>query len=94
MKTKFLGNYLQLQKCVLDTRLAGKWHKLRSGHKQFRSYHGGILNWWQSTGTITFQGGELAATELEQGFTKIASAQKLLHSKDARTPQEATEEID
>jgi len=94
MKPKFLGNYSDLKRCVLRTRLDGNWRELENNHKQFRTYGDGILNWWQSTGTIQFQGEKSAATELERTFIKIASANGLLHSKHSTALQDPTEEID
>jgi hypothetical protein len=93
MKIRFLGNYSELKRCVLCTRLDGKW-RLENNHKQFRTHDNGILNWWQSTGTLQFQGGQLAALRLEQAFTKIASAKALLHSEDTKVLTDSTEEID
>jgi hypothetical protein len=97
MQLKFCGNYAKLQKCVSRTRLGGKWRELKNNHKQFRTYDNGILNWWESRGTITFQGEESAAIELERSFTKIASAKGLLHSKHSKqtmTFQDSTKEAD
>jgi hypothetical protein len=81
MKIRFLGNYSKLKRCVLRTRLDGMWRELKNNHKQFRTYDNGILNWWQSTGTLQFQGEKTSAVKLERAFTKIASANGLLHSK-------------
>jgi len=66
-----------MQKYVSRTGLAGKWRDLKYGQKQYRTDKGGVLNWWETTGTITFQGLKTAAKEeLEQAF--IASAKKRL----------------
>jgi hypothetical protein len=62
MKLHFLGTYAELQDEVLLTGIAGEWRDL-GDHKQFRADTGAVLNWWQSTGTISFQG--LAAEEFE-----------------------------
>ena len=94
MTIRFLGNYTKLQKCVLRTRLDGKWRELKAAHKQFRTHHDGVLNWWQSTGTITFQGEKSAAIELERAFTKIASAKGLLHSKHTTAFRDSNGEVD
>ena len=79
MQLKFRGNYAKLLKCVVRTRLDGKWRKLKNGQKQFRSEDGGYLNWWEKTGTITFQGSNLeAGEELSQAFIAVASRRKRL----------------
>jgi hypothetical protein len=94
MKIRFLGNYSELKKCILRTRLGGEWREFKNDHKQFRTCDHGIINWWQSTGTVQFQGGKLAALRLEQAFTKIASAEALLHSEDTEAIADSKEEID
>jgi hypothetical protein len=76
-KLKFRGGYEKLQECVSRTGLRGKWRDLKYGQKQYRTARGGVLNWWQTTGTITFQGLKAMAREkLEEAF--IASAKKYL----------------
>jgi hypothetical protein len=64
MKMTFSGTYEELQDDVKLTGIYGEWRDLGK-HKQFRSDTGAILNWWQSTGAITFQGTGLAAEEFE-----------------------------
>jgi hypothetical protein len=77
MKLKFSGSYAKLRKYVSRIELSGTWRNLKHGRKQFRTDEGGILNWWETTGTITFQGLETAVREeLEQAF--VASAKKRL----------------
>jgi hypothetical protein len=64
VKLKFSGAYAKLQDEVKLTGIYGKWRDL-GNHKQFRDDSGAILNWSQSTGTISFQGPGLAAAEFE-----------------------------
>jgi hypothetical protein len=79
MQLKFVGNYAKLQRCVSRTRLDGEWRVLKCGQKQYRTDHGGFLNWWETTGTITFQGSNLEAKEeLTQAFIAVASAKRRL----------------
>jgi hypothetical protein len=79
MTLRFCGNYTKLQKCVSRTRLDGEWRELKYGQKQFRTDDGGYLNWWEGTGTITFQGSNLAARgELAEAFIAVASPKKRL----------------
>ncbi|GJE31269.1 hypothetical protein [Methylobacterium oxalidis] len=57
MKMKFHGSYPHLQKCVYACNTFGDWYWLSVGRLfQFRSIDGEILNWWPSTGTVSFQG--------------------------------------
>jgi hypothetical protein len=79
MQLKFLGTYAKLQGCMSRTRLDGKWRELKYGQKQYRTDDGGYLNWWEGTGTITFQGHNSAAREeLTEAFIAVASAKKRL----------------
>jgi hypothetical protein len=53
---------------------------LQNGRKQYRTDDGGVLNWWETTGTISFQGADQKARqELERAF--IAAAKKRLFGK-------------
>jgi hypothetical protein len=79
MALAFSGNYSKLKKTVARTGLPGKWRELKYGQKQYRTNDGGYLNWWEGTGTITFQGHNLAAKEeLTQAFIAVASARRRL----------------
>jgi hypothetical protein len=79
MQLKSLGSYAKLQGRVSRTRLDGKWRELKYGQKQFRTDDGGYLNWWEKTGTVTFQGHNLPAREgLAQAFKAVASAKRRL----------------
>jgi hypothetical protein len=74
MSLKFRGDYRTLKKIVRRTGLDGFWRKLKYGQKQYRIDDGGYLNWWEKTGTITFQGHDVAAREeLKQAFIGVAS---------------------
>ena len=77
MALKFIGGYGKLKTRLSRTGLGGKWRALEYGQKQYRTVDGGILNWWETTGTISFQGSNRTAREeLEWAF--IASAKKHL----------------
>jgi hypothetical protein len=77
MSLKFRGSYRKLKKAVTRTGLSGSWRELKSGQKQYRTADGAVLNWWKTTGTISFQGVKTAAKdELAKAFT--ASAKKRL----------------
>ena len=60
----FSGTYAELQDEVSLTGIRGEWRD-SGDHKNFRADSGAILDWEQSTATITFQGPELAAAEFE-----------------------------
>ena len=95
MQLKFLGNYAKLRKCVSRTRLDGEWRELKFGHKQYRTDDGGYLNWWKTTGTLTFQGhNSTAKQKLIQSFTKIASKQGFLQTKPTKDLRDSNEEVD
>jgi hypothetical protein len=79
MGLKFIGNHSKLQKCVSRTRLDGEWRMLENSHMQYRTDDGGYLNWWETTGTITFQGSNLEAKEeLTRAFIAATSARRRL----------------
>ena len=79
MSLKFRGNYRKLKKAVARTGLGGTWRALKYGQKQYHTDDGGVLNWWETTGTITFQGHDTAARkDLKQTFIGIASSEKRL----------------
>jgi hypothetical protein len=89
MKLKFLGDYAKLRKCVSRTVVAGQWGEPTNGHKQFRTKGGAILNWWESSGTILFQGRD-PAMKFEQGF--FASAKGRLEQKGSEDLRDLQEE--
>ena len=79
MQLKFLGDYGKLKRCVSRTEIDGGWRDLKYGQKQFRTDDGGVLNWWETTKTVTFQGSNLVAKEkLRQAFISIASEKRRL----------------
>jgi hypothetical protein len=53
-----------VRQVVRLTGIAGEW-STSENHCQFRAANGAVLNYWKSTGTITFQGPEFAAAELK-----------------------------
>jgi hypothetical protein len=88
MKLMFLGNYKRLEKCVSRTGVAGQWHEPKKGLWQFHARTGAVLNWWESSGTILFQGRE-PGMQFEQAFISIASAKgRLEHTEQQNDVQE------
>ncbi len=61
---KIPGTYAKLKHRVLLTGIRAVWRDL-GNHKQYRAKNGAILNWWDSTKTVTFEGRSLAAKTLE-----------------------------
>jgi hypothetical protein len=73
MKMKFHGNYKNLQGVMALTGIAGEWRE-GENHHQYRATNGAVLNWWKSTGTITFQGPESATNDLKDAFVAVRVA--------------------
>ncbi len=69
MKMKFPRTYAELQDEVRLTEIDGEWRDL-GNQKQFHADGGAILCWWQSTGTIAFQGPGLVAKEFEAKLSR------------------------
>ena len=69
MSKKFQGSYADLRACLVRTGVGGEWQDL-ANQKQFRADNGAILNWWESTGSISFQGPPLPAQHLEVAFSR------------------------
>ena len=56
MTLKFSGDYRQLKETVMRTGFDGKWRELKNNKKQYRTDYGTVLNWWENTKIVTFQG--------------------------------------
>ena len=67
MKTKYFGKIEDFKSLVVSVMISGDWDD--QGDKWvFRSYSGGILNWWPLSGTVQFQGKEPGRSELQQAL--------------------------
>lgn len=76
--SNFHGTYEELQQIVTNTGIKGEWQELQSGHKQFRSKAGAVLNWWEGKkGTLLFQGSEKAKQDLEIKFNASENGEVL-----------------
>jgi hypothetical protein len=73
MSLKFRGGYTVIQNCVARIDSRGIWRDLKYCGKQYRTDAGAVLNWWQKSGKILFQGHGLAASKFEQAFIAVAS---------------------
>jgi hypothetical protein len=89
MTLQFRGDYAKLKKCVSRTGVTGEWRDLKNGHKQFRTKGGAIINWWQSSGTVLFQGQD-PGMKFERMF--IASVKGRVELKRSEHPQDLQEE--
>lgn len=76
MPTKFKQSIEQLKTVVEMTGASGEWQDKGNGHWQFRANDGAILNWWQSSGTLSFQGPQQEKQEFEQ-IVQLAIAKLL-----------------
>jgi hypothetical protein len=96
MTIKFRRDYAKLKQYVERVDAQGSWRGLQHGGKQFRSDKGAILNWWEGTGKIAFQGHGVAAVKFEQAFLAIAMRKGRLmdeFDKDLRILQHENETL-
>ena len=56
MSNKFIGSFEELKHKVDQTKVSGEWRDCANGQKQFKAKNGAILNWWETRGTLLFQG--------------------------------------
>jgi hypothetical protein len=83
--------YGRIKKIVSGTGFGGQWREHKNHHKQYRTDDGAILNWWESSGTITFQGQRAAALRFEHAFFKIALAKGRIESEQNKLRQDKAE---
>lgn len=69
---KFHGSPEELKKKIEASGVPGQWPVVSEERIQFRSQRGTVLNWWKSTGTISFQGPETDRQALEAVLNKDA----------------------
>jgi hypothetical protein len=74
MTHKFGGTFNELERHVLMVGLPGYWDD-HGNHKQFRADNGAILNWWQSTKTVTFQGPAQQRDDFASLFSQLRCAE-------------------
>ena len=63
----------------------GRWRDLEHGGKQYRTDKGAVVNWWNGSGKILFQGQGSAVSKFEQAFTAIASTKGRLENEDGKS---------
>ena len=70
MTTKFEGTFEEFKAIVEKTGIKGEWQE-GGGKFTFRSKQGGILNWWESSGTIQYQGNQEGKALLEKRVEEV-----------------------
>jgi predicted nucleotide-binding protein len=71
--TKFLGKIVDLQKLIAGLGFEGEWKELPNQVWQFTTPEGAVLNWWEKTKTVVFQGPKSAKGVLEHRAAKAIS---------------------
>lgn len=66
MSQKYYGTFSELFDAVNSTGIPGRWFYDDAGMHTFRTVRGGVLNWWQTTKTVQFQGKFDAKDHLER----------------------------
>ena len=88
MTLKSRGNFARLQKYVSAVDPEGHWRGLEYGGKQYRTDDGVVVNWWNASGNILFQGRCLAPLKFKQAFIAVASTKGRLEDEDGKSPQD------
>ncbi len=73
MSQKFNGTISELYDAVNSTGIPGRWFNNGVGMYTFRSERGGVINWWQTTKTVQFQGKAAAEEHLRHVMKKRLS---------------------
>jgi predicted nucleotide-binding protein len=74
--TKFLGRIEELQKLVSELGFEGEWEELPKQQFRFTTGGGAILNWWQKTKTVGFQGPTTVMATFEKVVTQAITEWK------------------
>jgi hypothetical protein len=88
---KFKGTFDELQALVEQTGIPGEWES-EGVKRTFRTWENGVLNWWESTKTIQFQGKAAAWSALENEFNEAMA--KLAATSKRATNEEADDDDD
>jgi Deoxycytidylate deaminase len=62
---RFDGEISELKIKLASLQQAGEWRAVNPNQYQFRAKNKGIMNWYPSTGNITFQGNTVSAEQLQ-----------------------------
>jgi predicted nucleotide-binding protein len=71
--SKFLGRIEDLQKLIADLGVEGEWKELPNKVYHFSTPEGAVLNWWQNTKTVQFQGSSEVKASFEAQVGKAIS---------------------
>jgi predicted nucleotide-binding protein len=82
---KFLGEYDALKEKVAQVGVSGEWRELANGQRQFKARNGAILNWWETKGTLGFQGDDKARKSLEAQLLPLLESDDGYHIAPARS---------
>jgi hypothetical protein len=74
MPTLFIGDYRRIRKYAKAIDADGHWRELKYGGRQYRTRKGAVLNWWEKSQKLLFQGHGEAAREFKRRFEARASA--------------------
>ena len=85
MSTVFRGDYEKIRKCTARVNAKDHWRDLEYGGKQYRTDDGAVLNWWEKSGKVAFQGNGETALKFEQAFKALALRSDRLADRDGRT---------
>lgn len=62
---RFSGNLQDLKQKLRELEEVGEWREINANQFQFRTKNRAVLNWYPSTGNITFQGAPSSANQLK-----------------------------
>jgi predicted nucleotide-binding protein len=70
----FIGDLEELKALVAQCGIKGAWTVGENGHHQYRTQDRAQLNWWSTSGTITYTGKAEPKTRLEAALTTVLAA--------------------
>ncbi|MBF0456056.1 MAG: nucleotide-binding protein [Magnetococcales bacterium] len=73
MPNSFHGTFEELKAAFESTGIQGEWESDGQGKHTFRSRNKGVLNWWESKGTIQIQGKPQIKQEMESAWERVSS---------------------
>lgn len=97
MANKFNGTFQELQDKILLTGINGSWKDLSNGQKQYKTETGIVLNWWESSKTISIQGPNgTNKDKFEDAFYKVLNGEvvsAVTHPQASFIPSAANKKI-
>ncbi len=86
MADPFHGELDELLALVASTGIAGTWQTRANGGHQYRTKDGAQLNWWETTGTLTYTGKADPKARLVAAVTRAFTAPAPSVEGEARAP--------